>query len=64
MNGEPIDVEAVRTLVRLQGLNVPDEDLEPLAAALTGQFAAGMRILERYGTAAAEPPLVFDPRWE
>jgi hypothetical protein len=64
MSGAEIDIEAVRTLTRLQGLTVPDEDLEPLAAALAGQLAAGNRILERYGAADAEPPVIFDPRWQ
>jgi hypothetical protein len=64
VSGNTIDVEMVRTLTRLQGLEVPDEDLEPLAAALTRQFEAGARILDRYGDADVEPPLVFDPRWK
>jgi translation initiation factor 1 (eIF-1/SUI1) len=64
VSGNSIDVETIRTLARLQGLQVPEEDLEPLAAALASQFAAGGRILERFGDSEAEPPLIFDPRWE
>lgn len=64
MTGNTIDVEAVRLLAQLQGLSIPEEDLEPLAIALDAQIAAGARILERYGAAHAEPPLPFDPRWE
>jgi hypothetical protein len=60
----PIDVEMVRALANLQGLRPPEEDLEPLAAALAAQLAAALRILERYGEVEVEPPLVFDARWE
>lgn len=51
-------------MASLQGLSPPEEDLEPLAAALAGQLAAALRILERYGDVEFEPPLVFDARWE
>ena len=64
MSGKSIDGETVRLLARLQGMSVPDEDLEPLAAALEEQLAAGLRIIERFGGETAEPPLLFDARWE
>ena len=64
MAAKPIDAETIRLLVRLQGLAVPEEDLEPLGVALGGQLEAGARILERYGSSSAEPPVVFDARWE
>jgi hypothetical protein len=64
LSANSIDVETVRLLVRLQGMSVPDEDLEPLAAGLEEQLAAGLRIIDRYGSAIAEPPLLFDARWE
>jgi hypothetical protein len=64
VDGNAVNLETVRLLTRLQGLAVPNEDLPGLAAGLADQLAAGLRILERYGSSAAEPPLVFDPRWE
>jgi hypothetical protein len=63
MNDDRIDAETIRTLASLLGIAVPDEDVDPLAVALTGQLAAGRRILDRYGDRGIEPPLVFDPRW-
>ena len=64
MSADAVTADTIRALARLQGLDVPEEDLEPLAAALSEQIAAGVRIVERYGDSEAEPPLVFDPRWD
>jgi hypothetical protein len=64
MNDIPIDVETVRLLARLDGLSIPDEDLEPLAAALSAHLTSSTKIRERYGGLDAEPPLEFDARWE
>jgi hypothetical protein len=58
-----IDAGTMRLLVQLQGLTVPEEDLEPLAAALSSLLEANLRVLEAYGGSDSEPSPVFDPRW-
>jgi len=63
MSDDRIDAETIRTLARLMGIVVPEEDVDSLAAALADQLAASRRILERYGDRGIESPLVFDARW-
>jgi len=64
MSDNPIDVGTVELLARLNGLKIPDEDMEPLSAALSAHLASSARIRERFGAMADEPPLEFDARWE
>ena len=63
MSDNVIDAGTMRVLVQLQGLTVPEEDLEPLAAALSSLLEANLRVLEAYGGSDSEPSPVFDPRW-
>ena len=48
MSDNVIDAGTMRLLVQLQGLTVPEEDLEPLAAALSSLLEANLRVLEAY----------------
>ena len=59
-----VDIPTIRLLSRLADLDIPAEDLEPLAAALQGHLASAARIRERYGALPSEPPLEFDARWD
>ena len=59
---EPIPQAQILDQARSLGLEIPDEDLEPLSRALRDQLASLGRIeaLDLRGTA---PVLQFDPRW-
>ena len=54
--------EAIRTLADVAGLNIPPEDLEPLAESLTSQLAS-MALLDRLELEHVHPAMQFDPRW-
>lgn len=58
----PLSTEQVQELARLAGLQVPDEDLAPLAIALANQIAS-MAQLDQLDLAQVSPILEFDPRW-
>jgi hypothetical protein len=60
---EDVDAEVVRVLARVAGIELPDEDLEPLVGALRAHLAR-MKALELLDLGDAEPVLTFDPRWE
>ena len=58
----PLDRTVVEALARAVDLELPPEDVDPLAAALAEQLALIGR-LARLDPAGAEPTLPFDPRW-
>jgi hypothetical protein len=58
----PIDRDTLTNLARLVGLTLPDEDIEPLAAALRDQFAAA-ESLENLDLTDVTPAFRFDARW-
>ena len=58
----PIDVELVRVLGRTAGLEIPAEDLAPLAAGLV-RHAERMEALKALEISGHEPIVGFDPRW-
>jgi Asp-tRNA(Asn)/Glu-tRNA(Gln) amidotransferase C subunit len=58
----PLSTEQVEALARLAGVQVPPEDLMPLAAALANQIASIAR-LDQLDLARVNPILEFDPRW-
>ncbi len=62
MKAEEVDAEAVRTLARVAGISVPDEDIEPLVAALRNHLR-GMDVLDELDLEEYDPIVVFDPRW-
>ncbi len=59
---EPISEETTKHLASLVGIEVPDEDLALLAAALSSQLA-GMAALDQLDLAEVNPAIEFDPRW-
>jgi hypothetical protein len=63
MTPPEVDAAAVQLLAELQQLTVPEEDLEPLAAALTAHLQTVAAINERYRLDDVEPALTYDPRW-
>jgi Asp-tRNA(Asn)/Glu-tRNA(Gln) amidotransferase C subunit len=63
VSGEEIDAEVVRTLARVAGISLPEEDVEPLVGALRNHLA-GMKALEELDIDEADPIVTFDPRWE
>jgi hypothetical protein len=63
MSTPVVNLETVKLLAGLQGLSVPDEDLQPLAEALTGHLATVAAIVDRYELDDVEPVLTHDPRW-
>ena len=63
MNERDVDADVVRTLARVAGINLPDEDVEPLVGALRNHLA-GMKALDELDVDEADPIVTFDPRWE
>jgi len=63
MKESDIDADVVRTLARVAGIKVPEEDVEPLVGALRNHMA-GMRALEELDIDEADPIVTFDARWD
>ena len=63
MKEHEVDAETVRTLARVAGIKVPEEDVEPLVGALRNHLA-GMKALEELDIDEADPIVTFDARWE
>jgi hypothetical protein len=55
--------EAIRELGRRVGLDIPEEDLIPLARAME-QHLASMAALEHLDLADIEAPLIFRAKWD
>jgi hypothetical protein len=62
MNPERVDAKVIRTLADVAGIEIPDEDMEPLIAAFKNHLA-GMEALEGLDLEEHDPITVFDPRW-
>jgi hypothetical protein len=60
---QPLTAEEVKTLAAAAGVDIPDEDLQPLAEALTSQLAA-IAVFERFDISRPGPSAAFDPRWQ
>lgn len=58
----PIDRETLDMLARLVRLTLPEEDIEPLAAALRDQLAA-VEDLETLDLADTNPASTFEAGW-
>ena len=58
---QPLDRAVVEALARAVGLQLPPEDVDPLAMMLAEQYALIGR-LARLDPANAEPEMPFDPR--
>lgn len=63
MKDGEIDADVVRTLARVAGIDVPEEDVEPLVGALRNHLA-GMKALEDLDLDEADPIVTFDARWQ
>jgi len=63
MKPNDVDADDVRTLARVAGIEIPDEDIEPLVGALRNHLA-GMKALDGLDIDEADPIVTFDPRWE
>jgi Asp-tRNA(Asn)/Glu-tRNA(Gln) amidotransferase C subunit len=62
MRPEEVDAEVVRTLARVAGISVPEEDMEALVAAFRNHLA-GMEALETMDLDEHDPIVTFDARW-
>jgi Asp-tRNA(Asn)/Glu-tRNA(Gln) amidotransferase C subunit len=58
-----VDGNMVRTLAKVAGISVPDEDIEPLVGALRNHLK-GMEQLDELDLDESDPIVVFDPRWK
>jgi Asp-tRNA(Asn)/Glu-tRNA(Gln) amidotransferase C subunit len=63
MKENEVDADVVRTLARVAGIKLPEEDVEPLVGALRNHLA-GMKALDELDLDEADPIVTFDPRWE
>jgi hypothetical protein len=63
MGSETISPDTVRTLARVAGIDVPEEDLAPLVAALTTHLAS-LDALPTMDVTDVEPPLIFRATWD
>lgn len=58
-----VDPATIRTLARLQGIEIDDEQVGPLVGALTAHLAAIAALDAYYDLSEIEPALTFDPLW-
>lgn len=63
MGVDALDSVAVRALAQVAGIDIPDEDLKPLTAALK-QHLASIEALPTMDITDVEPPLVFRATWD
>jgi Asp-tRNA(Asn)/Glu-tRNA(Gln) amidotransferase C subunit len=63
MKPDEVDAEMVRTLARVAGISVPDEDVQPLVGALRNHLK-GMEVLDGLDLDESDPIVTFDPRWK
>ncbi|MDQ6898165.1 MAG: hypothetical protein M3072_01420 [Candidatus Dormibacteraeota bacterium] len=59
---EEITVELVRRLAEAANLQIPEEDLEPVAVALRS-YRSAFRPLESLDLTGVDPIVTMDPRW-
>ncbi len=62
MKPEEVDGNVIRTLARVAGIDVPDEDIEPLIGAYRNHLA-GMEVLDRLDLDEHDPLVTFDATW-
>jgi hypothetical protein len=63
MGSEVVTAETVRALAGVAGIEVPDEDIPKLAAALT-QHLASIESLPVSDMPDVESPLIFKVTWD
>lgn len=62
MRSEQVDAGVVRTLAQVAGIDVPEEDVQPLVSALQNHLK-GMEALDDLDLEESDPVVTFDPRW-
>lgn len=62
MRPEEVDAGVIRTLADVAGIEIPDEDIEPLIGAFRNHLA-GMKVLDDLDLGESDPITVLDPRW-
>lgn len=60
---ETTSAETIKTLGRLAGLDIPEEDLQPLAMAMQRHLAS-IAALEALDLTDIEPMLTFKAAWD
>ena len=63
MGSETIGPDTVRTLGRVAGIEIPEEDVAPLVALLA-QHVASIEALPVMEVTDVEPPLIFRATWD
>lgn len=63
MGVERLDPDVIRVLANVAGIEVPEEDIVPLAAAFQ-QHLASIDALPTMDITDVEPPLVFRVMWD
>jgi Asp-tRNA(Asn)/Glu-tRNA(Gln) amidotransferase C subunit len=58
-----VDANTIRTLAKVAGISVPEEDVEPLVGAMRNHLK-GMEQLDELDLDESDPIVVFDPRWK
>jgi len=63
MKPEQVDAQVIKTLAAVAGIEIPDEDMEPLIGAFKNHLA-GMAALDSLDLEEHDPIVTFDPRWQ
>lgn len=63
MKPEEVNAETVRMLAGVAGIELPEEDVQPLVGALKNHLK-GMEALDRLDLEEFDPIVTFDPRWK
>lgn len=63
MKPQDVDEDVIRTLGRVAGISIPDEDIPSLVGGMRNHLA-GMEALEALDLDEADPIVTFDPRWK
>lgn len=62
MKPEEVDSEVIRGLARVAGIDLPDEDVEPLIGVFKNHLA-GMEVLDRLDLEEFDPIVTMDASW-
>jgi hypothetical protein len=62
MNQDKVDADVIRTLADVAGIEIPDEDMQPLIGAFKNHLA-GMEVLNGLDLGENDPITTFDPTW-
>jgi Asp-tRNA(Asn)/Glu-tRNA(Gln) amidotransferase C subunit len=63
MSGQTIGTQTLKTLQLLAGLDIPEDDLKPLATAMQRHLAS-IAALQELDLTDIEPPLTFKAAWD